>query len=353
MRLAGVSSLETYLCFLLAYLLSVTGDETPPLAYDEFRSRKFQIRAGRTFLNTSLSPCYSDKFHVRPLRWNAQELDSGFHLLDELTAQSALKYEHRANQGCMCFQADASHADLALKLQEPVYITQRRNLRKLLEASNKRWPLMSDSIRVFGMQNRQPLGSFMARFVSDRVWQFCYGSLLEIRNGVPRSFVSQLSVQQVKRELSERLPRDAAINYARISDVLNSAVQHRHGAATIITAEANAERERLVSTATLIRPTVFRSELASRVSTIDGALLIDLNGVCYAMGLIVDGDAGAIAGDPSRGARYNSLLRYVGARRDCGQMCVAVVISEDGDVSWIPLGDDRRRHWWEREPADG
>jgi hypothetical protein len=53
--------------------------------------------------------------------------------------------------------------------------------------------------------------------------------------------------------------------------------------------------------------------------------------MCHGFGTILDGMA-TESGDPSRGARYNSALRYV----ESAWPCLAVVVSEDGGVDLIP-----------------
>lgn len=66
------------------------------------------------------------------------------------------------------------------------------------------------------------------------------------------------------------------------------------------------------------------------VSGIDGALFIDYNGKCLAIGVIVDGRAVKV-GDVGRGARYNSIANYMKLKRGC----VGIVVSEDGMVNVI------------------
>ena len=46
-------------------------------------------------------------------------------------------------------------------------------------------------------------------------------------------------------------------------------------------------------------------ELIERISGIDGAVLLDRDCKCHAIGVILDGMASQ-SGDPSRGARFNS-----------------------------------------------
>lgn len=73
-----------------------------------------------------------------------------------------------------------------------------------------------------------------------------------------------------------------------------------------------------------------------RLTSIDGALLVDLDGVCHACGVILDGQR-TLPGKPSRGARYNSTKAYVESANDflikptkATVPILAVVQSEDG-----------------------
>ena len=62
-------------------------------------------------------------------------------------------------------------------------------------------------------------------------------------------------------------------------------------------------------------------------TSLDGALLVDTQGVCYAFGVILDGTA-AKQGNPAKGARHNSALTYIEGKAGRG----AVVVSEDRTV---------------------
>ena len=65
----------------------------------------------------------------------------------------------------------------------------------------------------------------------------------------------------------------------------------------------------------------------------DGSLLIDPHGICHAVGVILDGAAQGV-GDPARGARYNSAIRY---QSGATSPTVVVVVSEDGGVDLVPM----------------
>ena len=72
--------------------------------------------------------------------------------------------------------------------------------------------------------------------------------------------------------------------------------------------------------------------LVRNVTSIDGAILLDVTGTCYSIGVILDGMA-MTNGNPERGSRYNSAVRYVEGNKG---KCVAIIISEDGMVDLYP-----------------
>lgn len=69
----------------------------------------------------------------------------------------------------------------------------------------------------------------------------------------------------------------------------------------------------------------------SLVTAIDGAVLVSPDATCFAIGVILDGRA-TPKGNPARGARYNSAIRYVESQNQS----LAIVVSEDGGVNLIP-----------------
>ena len=115
-------------------------------------------------------------------------------------------------------------------------------------------------------------------------------------------------------------------------DLCQAAVEQRHGSMLVVAEDAECEAARLQSQGTRIEPTKLTPKLYRQVSGIDGAVLVDPHGVCYAIGVILDGPAHP-ACTPSRGARYNSGIRYVHAT---DTQCLAVIVSDDQTVDVIP-----------------
>ena len=82
----------------------------------------------------------------------------------------------------------------------------------------------------------------------------------------------------------------------------------------VISERAADEAARLGSQALTVEPTRLDDSLVRQVTGIDGAVLVDPSGRCHAIGVILDGTATG-AGDRSRGARYNSAVKYLASAR--------------------------------------
>jgi DNA integrity scanning protein DisA with diadenylate cyclase activity len=67
-------------------------------------------------------------------------------------------------------------------------------------------------------------------------------------------------------------------------------------------------------------------QIIKKVTAIDGAILIEPSTICHAIGVILDGLA-SDKGTLSRGARYNSAIRYVESSKN---PCLVIVVSQDG-----------------------
>jgi hypothetical protein len=113
----------------------------------------------------------------------------------------------------------------------------------------------------------------------------------------------------------------------------DAVIAQPHGAMLVVTPSAAGEAVRLAKQATVVEPFALTPELIDMVTAIDGAVLIDLDGTCHAIGVILDG----LASDrctSARGARYNSGVRYAYQAGKTDR--VVLVKSEDGMVNVLP-----------------
>ena len=85
----------------------------------------------------------------------------------------------------------------------------------------------------------------------------------------------------------------------------------------------------------MVNPFSIDANSITKLSSIDGAIMVDECGICYAIGLIFDGMVPANGGDSSRGSRYNSSVRFTEYLKSQGKKVMTIVVSDDGMVDLL------------------
>ena len=119
---------------------------------------------------------------------------------------------------------------------------------------------------------------------------------------------------------------------AHFRTLFDAVVGQYHGSMLVVARDAELEADRLQGQGTRIKPMRLTPELYRQVSRIDGTVIIDPQCICHAIGVILDGQSMSEC-TPSRGARYNSGVRYV---RAADSPRLAIVVSDDQMVNVIP-----------------
>ena len=251
---------------------------------------------------------------------------------------SSLRYEGAESVGCLLL-ARRHHPNLeeVFALTCPTPLTDYRAVRKLLEMTTPDVHLLADGANVYALGRR--VGTydtaredlFAVNFITHYAWELQHGPNLLLRAhyglpGLPRNRLSRVSF---RRDLKRTFGLTDAPKVERLWDVVLEASHQKHGTLLVITTEALAEADRLKLQCTLVEPVPLTPFITRLVTAIDGAVLLDPEGYCYSIGVILDGTASG-RGDGSRGARYNSAMRYVESSR---YPCLAVVVNEDGLVN--------------------
>lgn len=163
------------------------------------------------------------------------------------------------------------------------------------------------------------------------VWELSQGDapLLTVRDGVGRLPRRSLDTT-LFRETVSRLVSGA--NLDQLTHVAEAAEHNDHGAMLIISNDAPAEAERLAPQAWSTVPRVLSSAMLEQLTSMDGSILVDGQGRCHAIGVILDGLAQGV-GDPSRGSRFNNAVRYLGNNPP---RAVIVTYSADGSINILP-----------------
>lgn len=112
------------------------------------------------------------------------------------------------------------------------------------------------------------------------------------------------------------------------------ATKQKHGTMLVISSIAEKESNRLGKQSFAIKPLKLTPQVIQQITSIDGAVLLNEKSTCFALGVILDGLA-TDKGDSSRGARYNSAIRYY-EQFGKENPLVIVIISEDGMINLIP-----------------
>ncbi len=262
-------------------------------------------------------------------------------LFDSFEALASTAYEGRAGSGTVILATDGHpHVDVAIRLRAPISVRERLQFRKLLEISDHRLGLLIDGTTIYGLGaiSEEYDGStedlFRFSIVEQGVWMMSHHNehLLRVANGhpqLPRPRMSpSLFVDSMRRVFADI--DDADIR--AIWRLAQTAVSEGKGTMLVVTTAAAQEAQRLAPQALAIDPQMIGSRMLRSLTRIDGAVLLTPDGTCHAVGVILDGIATGV-GDPGRGARYNSAVRYTAAS---SAPCLIVIVSDDGMIDVHP-----------------
>jgi hypothetical protein len=272
--------------------------------------------------------------------WAANNEGGLYVLFNACEAISSLRYEgSETNGGILLARQGHPNVQMDLELKVPVAFHEHRAVRKLLELSGSDQKLISNGEAIIGIGRRigyydqLEADLFEIRFGEHHSWELRHdGNILtRVEYGVPRLAHRPLNENHFRSDIVRIIPEGVERDVDLIAKLTFAACAAKHGSVLVFHPNARAEAERLAKQATLIKPIhLFPADIES-ITRIDGAVLIDPVGVCYAIGVILDGMA-TEDGDRSRGARYNSSVRYIASQPGA----LAIIVSEDGAACWYP-----------------
>lgn len=256
---------------------------------------------------------------------------------------SSLRYEGAEGIGSILFaRRGHPNIEIILELTSPIIKDNYRGVRKLLEVSSEEFSLIGDTAYIYGLGRIKDYdGSqedlFLVKFTKHYTWELLHRNqrddldkiLMEVIYGQPRLPRPKIDKDKFSTVFKLIFP-ESEQNVNKLWPLIQEAANQAHGTMIVISSDALSDANHLKGESTLIKPTALTPEIMQMVTAIDGAVLIDQNAICHAIGAILDGSA-LKEGDPTRGARYNSAKRYVKGRNNC----IAVVISEDGTVDLV------------------
>lgn len=265
----------------------------------------------------------------------------GMHtLFNSCNTIASLRYEQQAGAGGVIL-AKVDHPAVCrqLSFQTPTAMTNTRAARTLLELASEDLSLHSDSEQLYGLAKvdaYEPANEdlFIARVLEHHHWELTHADqpLMRVKYGQPYLPKPPFDTARLRSDLKRIFHGSTDEQIGRITGLVQQAERERHGTMLVISAAAEQESRRLRNQATALAPCLLTPALLKHLTPIDGAVLLSPEGFCYAAGVILDGLA-TEDGNPGRGARFNSALRYVGSSKDA---CLAIVISEDRGIDFVP-----------------
>lgn len=265
---------------------------------------------------------------------------------DDMNLLSLMEYEGNNNQGSIItfqdinknFEQTKQECNIEIEFSEIILLNQGnyKKIRKLLEICEKnRSLLMRENGEIFGIGSTKNVNScYKVIFKETNHWVLYKKGkkYLEFVNLIPcfpeePNRMNNQDVMLLKQTFNAK-------NVDKLLDIVNHALNQEHGTMVVFSENAKKEAERLKESDIRITPTEVVGELVEAATSIDGAMICDDCGICYAIGAILDGRASKHA-DSSRGARYNSAIRYIEQQKRRHAKTFIVIVSEDKYITCL------------------
>lgn len=275
-----------------------------------------------------------------------------------ITALSGRSYERKPCSGVIAVSNHQSnHIRYVVKFTEKIVLSfeNLRQCRKILEATtNEQYAYMikEDGEWIIKGYIEAKSSSILTRFKLNKnsSWDLIVPykipntsivreqNALEYKDGL-LGFPSEKKLNDIEfmNKISE--VTKSSSKKKRLLKIAQAAESLGHGTTVIFTND-NAEIDRLkefqrgtnISSMSLFSGRKCNENLIKSLCSIDGALIVNANGVCCCYGVILDGEA-VIPGDPSTGSRHNSVNNYIVWKKKSSRSVrlgyVAVVVSDD------------------------
>ncbi len=261
------------------------------------------------------------------------------HIFDALNEISSLRYEGGETHGEIVFAPnDCSSLCQQVTFLQPIPLTSHRLVRKIVEMSDINLACLCNSgeglsgLVTVTIDDNNPI--FRVVFTGHYRWDLYFNELLLMTCafGIPTLPSPRLTEAEFTSNTQRILIGINTSQCQTLWAIVSAAMEQRHGTMIVISEAADTEAKRLQAQSLPITPIPLTPELVRRISGIDGAILVDRDCQCHALGVILDGLASS-NGDSSRGARFNSAIRYVESVK---VQTICLVVSEDGHVNMIP-----------------
>jgi hypothetical protein len=254
-------------------------------------------------------------------------------LFQAVNAFVSLSYERAGAGGHLVITNKEKACQSArVRFQRPISLREARIMRKLLELSDDSTSVLTDGQSAYGLGTSDPAPDTVEISVRGHAtWELSVdgSALVKVTYGqaaLPRPLLDFANfADSAARTVG-------SIDTEGIWQLIQAAQVSGHGTTLVLSSSPAEEAARLGGQAVAIEPGSLEPADIVRLGNIDGAVVLGPDGRCYAFGVILDGIASG-RGDPARGSRFNSAIRY---QDSMAPNSLLVVISDDGTVDLVP-----------------
>jgi len=319
---------------MFEYLNDATGElNKPDVTFHSGSSPADTVRAAGNHFATNIA-YRADSDFEKNVNWTG--------LFDACSMIASLKYEQTVGQGrIIVARQDHPAVKPVISFDRPLEMRNARGARKFLQLVSRQFALHTNASYLFGLvelDQYDPSAEdlYEVNILDHNHWDIAHDgqTLMRVTSGEPSLPTSPFKQEQMRTRICELFPNAAEEDTELLVSLIDTAANEKHGTLLVIIENAAEEAKRLSTQATCIKPSRLSQTMLTSLTPIDGAVLLDPRGTCYAIGVILDGMA-SDKGNPARGARYNSAIRYVESINKAGKKCMAIVVSEDGGVDIV------------------
>lgn len=264
-----------------------------------------------------------------------------------LSELSTLTYEKNQTEGLIFFTDSPANADFQFEFKNyeeygEFDMKNIRFLRKLLELTNlkSRIGIISDTNHIFGIGSiKEGFETYSVAFDDDRKWTvYDKGNeLVSIRNNTLIFVSSLISKREFVSYATKVFPeKKDSEDIGLIYNLIKALVKQKKGTILVIKKGAGEFIKKYQDLCMVINPVKLDEKNVERLSSIDGAIIMDENCICYGFGAVLDGlDTGS--GNRGRGSRYNSSERFYNLYKNEENTDLMVfILSDDGNFNFFP-----------------
>ncbi len=265
-------------------------------------------------------------------------------ILGELASAT---YEKSSAEGYIYFTGSLDDVDFQFRFKDykeygNFDLKNIRLLRKLLELTSIKngIGIISDTNAIYGIGRiKKDAESYSVAFDDDRTWTVYENDneLISIRNNT-LIFVSYLiSKREFTNYAAKVFPeKKDSEDIGTMYNIMKTLVKQEKGTILVIKHDAESFIKKYEDLCMVIEPVKLDEKNVEKLSSIDGAIIMDENCICYGFGAVLDGlDTGF--GNRGRGARYNSSERFYNLyKNETDTDLMVFILSDDGNYNFFP-----------------